>query len=303
MRLFPALICLAFIGCGGKPAPKTVPIPPIPAPVRAVPRSAAGEDIKRLYQPARRPTAVFSAAPRGIDVSQWQGAVPNLTGLSFVLIQSNAGFFVNPFLSFQIADANARHVPWGAYTFLEPGVSGSAEASQAISLTNNHNRKLGVWADAERSGAYEHACAYTQQAKNEGQHIYGLYSAPGLWPGGVCKGYLWPAEWSGGTAYPFGGYGRSAIKVRQYCGTCFRYGKETDLDESLGLLSLIAKPPTPLTPAQRHAIEHQINLLRVDIRRHGCTVAPYHGRGKYHAICKHWLALGAADHQRLKENH
>jgi GH24 family phage-related lysozyme (muramidase) len=76
-------------------------------------------------------------------------------------------------------------------------------------------------------------------------------------------------------------------------------GLRTRREAEVRLLRTPDAAPKPLTPAQRKALEHQINLLRVDIRKRGCQKAPYFGRGRYHSICKHWISEGNALHHIL----
>lgn len=296
-KWLPLIVLLALAGCGSKEVKEPGAVTTT---TTCHPRNppAMGDAIRCRYPQkvgATLPTA--SRNPQGQDWSQWQGVSPSTAGLSFVIIQANAGFFVNPYLGFQITDANAHHIPWGAYTFLEPGVSGASEASKANSLTAGRGRSLGLWGDAEVNGAYSQACPYASEARALGVNVYGIYSSPGLWPGGRCPGYLWAAIW-GGPVYSFGGYPLSSVIVRQWSG----YG--IDKDESLGLLKPSPKPkpkpPVHPSPSRAKALEHQINLLRVLIRKHRCQVPPKHGGGKFHRPCSIWVRQGQADHRALR---
>lgn len=238
------LSALLICGCAGshqaKPSPRApVTSRPSPSGTRAQPQHchprtppSMGECVSQRFG---APTGQFRLRRAlGIDTSRWNGPRPNLTGVGFQIIQANYGLHVEPGAIVQMAHARAHHVPFGCYTFLEPGVSGYGQARLAAAVcTRRRGRTLGLWADAELPGTYGHTCTYTGQAKRLGVVFAGVYSAPGLYEGRRCAGDLWPAEWSATPAYPFGGYPASAIRLRQFCGTCFRYGVETDLDEKL----------------------------------------------------------------------
>jgi lysozyme len=56
--------------------------------------------------------------------------------------------------------------------------------------------------------------------------------------------------------------------------------------------------PEPKPKPSRAALLREREALRADLTRHRCRVAPYHGRGRYHAICHRWLSEGkVVDHQ------
>lgn len=224
-----ALAALFVAGCGTTSHPRAV------AP-ECHPRTppAAGECIATHFG-IHRPTAVGLGAECA-DISVYQGYRPNLSGLRCVIIQSNYGLHQAPALYSQIRDANEHHIPWGAYTFME-GYAGNSEADLAVRLTDGHNRTLGVWGDAEINAAYSQACRYADTAK-AAAFIAGIYSSPGIYGGGHCQGYLWPAEWGRSTPYPFAGYPSSAIKLHQFCGTCHWNGVEIDLDRDYGVIAL-----------------------------------------------------------------
>ena len=280
--VFLTVVCLVLGACGG---------------ARNVVTCAERHEMGACIPGHKNLTAapLTARGPLCIDVSQWQGWHPNLAGVRCVIIQSNYGLNIEPSVISQIADARAHGIPYGCYTYLEPGVAGEAQAILANRVCQG--RSLGLWADAELTGTYQHACPYVARALTLG-HIAGLYTSPGLWPGGRCAGYLWPAEW-GGSVYPFAGYLWAAVKFRQWCGTCFLHGVETDLNEDLGLIAL-SHPPKPVPPPSPSVLERRILALRADLARHQCRVAPYHGRGRYHRICKVWKAEGDQAHRELR---
>jgi hypothetical protein len=165
-----------------------------------------------------------------------------------------------------------------------------------------------VWADAEVPGAYQQACPYTARARSLGVHVYGVYSSPGLWPGYRCAGYVWPAEWGGGAAYPLPGYPSSAIKVRQWCGTCRLAGfsGEVDRDEDRGVLALSRAAPSKAqrVAAERRQLERDYQFrreLRLLLTKRRCrTGSPTRG---YAHTCRVWLVQGATVNRAISALH
>ena len=303
-----AAICAAFlVGCGGqtKPSPPLVPQPATPFVCHPRVPAAAGECVKQQLEsegkiPSKLTTPLGVARPQCADISIWQG-VPNLraAGLRCVIIQTNDGGVRNSLFYAQVAAAKRAGIPWGVYTYMAPGESAGSQLSIALSMSNGRGRTLGVWSDAEQSGAYEHACSYTAGARTAGVHIYGVYSSPGLWPGYRCDGWVWSAEWGGGSAYPLPGYPQSAVILRQWCGTCRLSGfsGEVDRDEALGILRLAH--PAPPKPS-RAALLRRRAVLRALLTRHRCR-PPLHARPKsYHSLCSRWLRLGAQVNKELR---
>jgi hypothetical protein len=319
--LLALLAALFVVGCGKTvTSPTSAPVK-TPAPFVCHPQVPAqmGECIRE--QLAAKGVALVSPMLAGrpggaqcVDISVYQG-VPNFraSGVRCVIIQTNDGGFRNSLFLEQVRAAKRAGIPWGVYSFLAPGVSGEAQVNLALAMSNGLGRTLGVWADAEVSGSYEHACAYTARARALHVNVFGVYSSPGLWPGYHCIGAVWPAEWGSGAAYPLPGYPRSAILFRQWCGTCSLSGiGSVDRDENLGLLTFAHSAPTP---AQQHArwkreldVAYVLrNELHVDIDRHHCRLsAPTFGHAKppsYHTLCARWLAHGQVEVQRIKAFH
>jgi lysozyme len=58
--------------------------------------------------------------------------------------------------------------------------------------------------------------------------------------------------------------------------------------------------PEPKPRPSRAALLNRRATLRRDLSAHRCRVAPYHGRGRYHAICATWLREGAEVNHELK---
>jgi GH25 family lysozyme M1 (1,4-beta-N-acetylmuramidase) len=310
--IFAALIAALFVTGRGSSPPPSPGGQPVTAPFvchTKVP-AQAGECIEQEEKAKgfELIAPLTSSAPsQGVDISNWQG-IPDLraSGVKFVLIQTNDGTFHNPFLSAQVAAARRAGIPFGFYTFVE-AFSGSEQASIALSLGQRYAPQLGYWADVEKTGAYEHACAYVSRIKQAGLKIAGVYSSPGLYFAGRCAGYIWPAEWGSGRAYPLNGYPSSAIKVRQWCGTCSLAGfsGQVDRDESLGLLSLITPPKPKRTLDEAY---HLRRVLRADLTRHHCRQPPWHvavglsgkPNGHYEHSCHVWLAEGAAVNKDIR---
>ena len=259
-----------------------------------------GECANRLKNTIGPVVPVTIGPAQCADISVWQG-VPNMSRLKCVIIQTNDGLFSNRLLGAQIAAAKRAHIPFGFYTFVEGRYYGSEQANFALRLGRGSGETLGYWADAETTGSYERACPYVDTIKAAGVHIYGVYSSPGLWSTRRCAGYVWPAIWGGGL-YPLPGYPYSAIKLRQWCGTCSLSGftGQVDLDENLGLLQLAATHPKPKPKPSRAALTKERLILRGDIRRHHCKTPPKYGGGKYHRLCTRWVKRGGQIVKELK---
>ena len=288
-------VVIGLSACGYSVTPTKTAAPTTPFVCYPKEPAQAGECIKQelLFKGVKLgalPKA--SSNPQGLDISNWQGAI-NLKayGARFVIIQTNDGAFKNPFFWIQRAEAQSAGIPWGTYTFIE-NWSGARQADIANSMGRG---PLGAWADTEVTGSYQHACEYVNRAHVNGNSIVGVYASPGNYSGGRCRGYIWPAEWGGGRAYPLNGYPSSAIKVRQWSGTTI------DRDESLGLLSLV-KPPTPkpsprAKEAELRAINARILVLRNLETKRRCRVI--HGSKAYKA-CRVWGPEGRREHKRAK---
>lgn len=260
---------------------------------------------------APKPKVSISSHQQCADWSVYQGYYPRTTGLSCVIVQAAYGGNREPSVSSQISDLKAHGIPYGAYNFGEPGVSGGYEFRRTKELAPN--APLGYWFDAEVSGVFWRSCEFTSEAAAYHTHVYGVFSYPGGYVaggGGHCQGYLWASEWGVGGPYAFGGYPSSAIVLWQYCGTCFRYGVEIDLDQDRGLIAL-GNPPKPKpkpTPAQIKTKEkHQLNQdykLRTELRvlegnpPKGHVCRPGHGRHvtpdtkSYRHACDVWDSQG-----------
>jgi hypothetical protein len=246
------------------------------------------------------------------DWSQWQGFYPQTVGLRCVIIQAAYGLNQEPSLREQERDAEQHGIPFGVYDFGEPGISGASEMAYTHELVPH--APLGYWFDAEVSGVFWRSCEFTSEARALGLPIFGVFSYPGGYAaggGGHCAGYLWASEWGVAGPSPFGGYPASTIKLWQSCGTCFRFGVETDLDQNRGLIELArpAPAPPPAPPAPRatqlrelHAAEHTRRLLHDDIENHRCRKGqhnlprePEHARLAYHSLCGRWLKQGGRE--------
>lgn len=266
-----------------------------------------GECIEQEYGNHKTATVpdTSSVPSQCVDISNWQG-VPNLSaakraGIRCVIIQTNDAGFHNPFLAAQVAEAKSAHMPFGFYTFTEAG-SGEYQAAVALSLGQKYHPQLGYWTDVEVPGSYSHACSYVNYIKRHGVAISGVYASPGNYNGGRCAGYIWPAEWGSGKAYPLSGYPASAIKLRQWCGTCSlhpAFSGAVDRDESLGLLSLAEPKPKPIPTYQ--LVEKRLKL-RFFLTKHHCRQPPYHAAKppRYEHACHTWLNEGAAIGKLLK---
>lgn len=71
--------------------------------------------------------------------------------------------------------------------------------------------------------------------------------------------------------------------------------------QQLQALAGITPPKPPAPKPSRVALLRLRNVLRADLTRRRCRVAPYHGRGRYHAVCHRWLLEGAQVNKQLRE--
>lgn len=62
---------------------------------------------------------------------------------------------------------------------------------------------------------------------------------------------------------------------------------------------LLTQERRPAPRPSRRALLRQRAELRADLTRHRCRVAPYHGRGRYHRICRVWKQEGDAVNRQL----
>jgi len=251
------------MGCGGKPAPKTVPIPPIPRFVE--PQSSYTPEGARPQAPPKLVTLV--PGEKTID-TQGLHLIEGFEGFSSCPYQDVTGVWTigygeayvsagTPCESRATAEAKLRYQVVRNYEWAVHAVSRTFGQHAVDALDSfAYNLGAGIFYGTLRADLARHA-----------------YFAAGQ----IMLQY----DRAGGQVLP-GLAERRRIEVRL-------------------LRTPDPSPPKPLTPAQRKAIEHQINELRVDIRKHACTTKPYYGRGRYHALCKHWIAEGNADHKILNE--
>lgn len=324
-----ALFCLLLAGCGNT-ITQTITRAPAPTLTFSEPNGtkcvtrnppAGGECIRQAES-----TKNFSlVAPLTVqtnrqcaDWSQYQGYYPDTNGLHCVIIQAAYGLNEEPSVREQIRDVEQHGIPYGVYNFGEPGISGESEAHYIHALAPS--APLGYWFDAEVSGVFWRSCEFTSEARNLGERIYGVFSYPGGYAAGGgtrCSGYLWTSEWGVAGPSPFGGYPASAIKLWQYCGTCFRFGVETDLDVDEGLIALSKPAPVETASVKRKREQHELekaqltrHKLHSDIEAHKCRRGehnlprdPEKLRLKYHRICGTWIQQGGkqiALEQKLK---
>jgi hypothetical protein len=278
------LALAAFDGCGSTTTTTVTTTTPAPRATCLPPRnpSGAGEYIHydlclQHHLSLVRPTV--SRAPQCVDVSVWND-IPNFSraGLRCVIIQTNDGVLTNPFYWMQAAAARAAHLRIGVYVFTE-GISATEQASIAARVSRNSGYTLGGWVDAEKEAAYPVACSLVRALSHYFDHV-GVYSSPGIYRGGHCEGYDFPAEWGNERAYPLPGYSRAETVIRQWCGDCTLpgFGGEVDRDEALGILRFPTHAPAPHVSSHRQ-LERDYAFraaLRGDLARHRCTAAHHH---------------------------
>jgi hypothetical protein len=307
------VVLLAFAGCGKTVAPTVTIKTPARVPFvchHRVP-AQAGECIRQELEyegvkPAEpRLSGRFGAAfhAQGIDISRYQPhpAFHKLyrEGIRFVIVQgADDCSESNPFFDSQVRSAHEAGMKVGVYVFAEGcSAAGQAAALERAAAPERSRITLGAQVDAEVPAAYPRACSIVADLSHH-FYIVGVYGSPGTYRGGHCIGVIWPAEWGGGAAYPLSGYPSSAIRLRQWCGTCRLAGNdgEIDRDEDLGLLALAHEKSTP----SRIALLHRRAALRTLLTKHRCR-PPLHAKpSSYHTICGYWLREGAHINRQLK---
>jgi GH24 family phage-related lysozyme (muramidase) len=65
-------------------------------------------------------------------------------------------------------------------------------------------------------------------------------------------------------------------------------------------LFLTPEHAAPVPVVTTATLVHIRAELRANLTRHRCRVAPYHGRGRYHRICAHWLHYGSHVNSQLR---
>lgn len=317
LRLLLPLLALLIVGCGGSSHTTSVHVPtttvPVPTPApfvchHKVP-AQMGECIRQEleHEGAARPKALgltpltLAGRAQCIDISRWQPH-PDFRllyreGIRCVIDQGADNTFAsNPYFGEQVRAAHAAGMKIGVYVFAEGGFP-VYQANVLIAVARPYRSliSLGAWVDAEVSSAYPQACGVVS-ALARSFHVFGVYGSPGTYRGGRCIGFVWPAEWGSGRAYPLPGYPFSAIKLRQWCGTCVLAGNpgQVDRNEDLGLIALSQPPETPAQHASRvhRAREnrlqgdyHERRALNGELARLNCLHGYDHYRRQHRDRC------------------
>lgn len=286
------VVLLVFAGCG-KSATHTVTQTVKAAPFVCHHRipAQAGECIRQELEyegvkpAAPRLSLRFGAAfhAQGIDISRWQPhpAFRELyrEGIRFVIVQGADNCSEsNPFFDSQVRSAHEAGMKVGVYVFAEGcEAAGQAAALEHAAASERSRITLGAHVDAEVPAAYPHACSIVADLSRH-FYIVGVYGSPGTYGGGRCVGVVWPAEWGGSLASPLPGYPFSAIKLRQWCGTCRLAGNdgEIDRDEDLGLLALAHTPVKPKPRLSASALDALLGAYsKRDPHGHNCQSPPF----------------------------
>lgn len=290
LALFVAVVALT--GCGGAAAHKST-LKAHAGPFVCHPRTTPeGQPAPNLGECHRQeleykgirttPRQGASSRAQGIDISRWQ-PYPNFhqlygEGIRFVVIQANAGACrCNPYFDSQVRAAHAAGMKVGVYVFVvNVSYLAQADVLGQVAAPVRGLISLGAWVDTEVPGAYEKGCPIVRRLFSVWHfHIAGIYASNGNWPGWVC-GWAWPAKW-GGPPSPLPGYSYSAMKMRQWCGTCYLGGNsgEIDRDEDLGVIALSQPSPPPCNytckRTRLYALYRERNGIRDLLGRYGCS--------------------------------
>jgi hypothetical protein len=250
------MFALLIAACGGATVTTTLTVripaselaPPgchhrLPAQMGECVRQGLEREAVKPSRPALGETFARGVHVQGIDISRYQPH-PDFRelyreGIRFVIVQAaDNNCACNPFFDSQVRAAHEVGMRVGVYVYVEgAAASEQAAALERVAAPERALITLGAWVDAEQADAYPRACGIAG-ALGRAFWIVGVYASPGTWPGGSCV-RVWPAEWGGGIAYPPTSWARSAIELRQWCGTCQLAGVgEVDRDEDLGALAL-----------------------------------------------------------------
>ena len=94
----------------------------------------------------------------------------------------------------------------------------------------------------------------------------------------------------------------SALRQYDHAGGVVLPGLRTRREIEARLFLTPERRPAPPKPTRRQ-LERTRAQLRIDLTKHRCRVAPYHGRGRYHRVCHRWLLYGAAVNKQLRGEH
>lgn len=285
-RMILAACAVAIAGCGASPSRS----PSTSSPCNPAP----GNGVMGICIPHRVGGSLN--APRGAllpDVSEYQGCPrwqEGIPGVTFRVYEAGTG------LQDRSAACNARRLrqigAWdAAYAFLRPG-SCTGQADRTVAILRAVGGISGpVVADAEVPlPAGFVACFDARVARDMGNDAQVDYSAPGTWPGGSPTRPVWVAT-----------YGPAPGCVGGVCShVAWQFSEDFNCHGLVGDCSL----DTGITAIRQHVLNRRLlaerELLRADLIRHRCRVAPYHGRGRYHRVCARWLKRGRVIDRELR---
>jgi hypothetical protein len=295
------LAVVALVGCGKA---VTTTKPSLPATPPSVCNPVAGQGTMGVCTPPAAAGTRFSTPPlqKGAilipDVSEFQGCALHSAAI-FRVFEAGTGR----------EDASARcharavqalHVWYAVYAFLRPAHGGCVgQALRTIAIVRGLGGVVGpVIADAEVWLPPGFVTCFVRTLQSHG-YVAVIYTSPGTWPGGAFAVGVWVA------AYPYrpACFSNACPYLAHQFSSAFNCrGVFGDCSVNEGILSVRQRPVCRVACKTRRRGE-LLRLraeLRRDLTRRRCRVAPYHGRGRYHRVCMHWLAYGARVNRELR---
>jgi hypothetical protein len=306
---------LLIVGCGGH-TPASTPVAPTPTTNCTAPpgHGSMGSTLRcRLGAPLLHLTA--PTGQTGIDLSnndpsygQW-ATIRRHASFVYLKVSEGTGF-TDGTAARMAHEARTAGLLVGGYDFMHVcGDSPTDEARVFISAARRDGLLSGrgvlpATADFEL-GTGCNAGAWLRAWSNAIRRLTRdmVYSDPGYYtPMLGCftnADYGWVADLNGfqplcGLWTVFQQYSWAAWDgVAHVDGDVFR-GSYQQLQALAGIF-----PPKPPKHSRQQLLRLRIEL-RADLARRRCRVAPYHGRGRYHRLCHHWLLYGASVNKQLR---
>jgi len=276
-----ALVVFAVAGCGGS-RPSLSPRVSQPAHLTATPVGCMGSCLPTLR--VGLPPRAGATRPRLPDVSEWQPcvdhAVPAVFRLAYGSRQDTRAACNGRYL--------AAHRVWRAgYTYLTG--SCTAEGRAAASIARAVGGVSLIIGDGETTLPAHCLADFRTAAHKASGDPTATYT--GCFSGLERVQPLWVPSY--GATPACGPFLAWQYTDGSYCGESY----VTDCSFDYGITSIRTPKPKP-TP-RRAALLRRREVLRADLTRRRCRVAPYHGRGKYHRVCARWLREGAEVDRQL----
>ena len=235
------------------------------------------------------PPKAGATRPRLPDISEWQPcadhAVPAVFRLAYGSRQDTRASCNGRYLA-------AHHVWRAGYTYLTG--SCAAEGTAAASIARAVGGVNLIIGDGETALPAHCLADFRSAAHRASGDPTATYT--GCFSGLPREPPLWVPSY--GATPACGPFKAWQYTDGSYCGESY----VTDCSFDYGITSIKAVPvkPKPAPKPNRAVLLRRREVLRADLTRRRCRVAPYHGRGKYHSLCRRWLLEGAIVNRELR---